>query len=129
MSDEKRKILVFGNPLVGSDSIALRVAQSLKNKAGFVFEFVNSPEELGKFGKELLIMDAVQGLDRIELLQGLDKIRLAPRITTHDFDLTFNLKLLEKTKKISKIRIIAIPQEMRLQDAVFGVEKLLKKIK
>lgn len=126
-----KKILVFGNPLVGSDSIALRVAEALKKNDGhnFSFEFVNSPEELQKFGKELLIMDAVQGLDRVELLQGLDKIRLAPRITTHDFDLAFNLKLLEKTKKIGKVRIIAIPQEMQLQDAVFSIEKLLKKIK
>ncbi|MDO8647270.1 MAG: hypothetical protein Q7R70_02540 [Candidatus Diapherotrites archaeon] len=128
---EKKKILVFGNPNVDSDNIALKVADQLQktNGHGFTFEIVESPEGIEKFGKRLLIMDSVQGLDRVELLHGLNKIRLAPRITTHDFDLAFNLKLLEKTKKIEKISIIAVPQDYGLQDAVFGVEALLKKIR
>ena len=126
-----KKILVFGNPLVQNDSIALKVAHSIrkKNSPEFAFEFVNSPEELEKDGRELLIMDAVQGLDRVQVLESLDSIRLAPRITTHDFDLTFNLKLLEKTKRIDKVSIIAIPQEMSVQMAVFSVEQLLKRMK
>ena len=130
-ANNAKKILVFGNPLIENDSIALKVAHSIhkKNGSSFAFEFVNSPEELEKYGKELLIMDAVNGLDRVQVLESLDSIRLAPRITTHDFDLAFNLKLLEKTKRIDKVRIIAIPQEMSVQMAVFGVEKLLKRMK
>lgn len=131
MSVEKRKILVFGNPNVDCDNIALRVAGQLQKNNGhaFDFEIVESPDGLEKYGKNLLIMDSVQGLERVELLHGLNSIRLAPRITTHDFDLAFNLKLLEKTGKIDKISIIAVPQEYGLQNAIFAVEALLKKIK
>jgi Ni,Fe-hydrogenase maturation factor len=127
----EKKILVFGNPLFDADSIALKVADALKKHKnnGFSFEVLESAEGLEKYGKELLLMDAVEGLDRVELLKGLDSIRLPPRFTTHDFDLAFNLKLLEKTKKISKVRIIAIPKEMQLQDAVFAVEKILERLK
>ena len=126
-----RKILVFGNPLIEKDSIALKIAKVLQNSKnnGFAFEFVNSPEELQNYGSELLIMDAVKGLDRVQLLEGLDKIHLPPRITTHDFDLTFNLKLLQKIGKISKVQLIAIPPEMQLQYAIATVEKLLNELK
>jgi len=132
MNDVKKAVLVFGNPQVENDSIALKVANALKgskNNSRFSFEFVNSPEELRNYGKDLLIMDAVEGLDRVELIDGLDTIRLSPRITTHDFDLTFNLKLLEKAKKIDKVSIIGIPQEYQVQEAVYSVEKLLEKMK
>lgn len=129
--NQKNKILVFGNPFFEADSIALQVAEVLKKSKinGFYFEFVNSPEELGKFGKNLLIMDSAKGLQRVQLIKGLDCIQLAPRFTTHDFDLAFNLKLLKKTKRISSIAFIAIPQEMQLQEAVFSAAKLLEKLK
>ena len=129
---EKKAVLVFGNPQVENDSIALKVANALKGSKSngrFSFEFVNSPEELQSYGRNLLIMDAVQGLDRVELIQGLDKIRLSPRLSTHDFDLSFNLKLLEKTKKVDNVSIIAIPQEYQVQAAVYSVERLLKKMR
>lgn len=125
-------MLVFGNPLVENDSIALKVAKVLQNSRRngvYAFEFVNSPEELQAYGRNLLIMDAVQGLDRVQFLDGLDKIRLSPRITTHDFDLTFNLKLLQKAGRLDKISIIAIPQEYQVQAAAYSVEQLLKRLK
>ena len=73
LSDEKRanqgkrhKILIFGNPLLKEDSLPLRLIDDLR-KAYPEIEFreFDPNENLEKEGRNLVIIDTVEGIDRV----------------------------------------------------------------
>ncbi len=120
------KILVFGNPLVQEDSIAIRVASLLKGR--FEFKFVDAAEEIESEGKNPVILDAVEGVRKVELIQDLDRLQTSPVYSMHDFDLGIALKLLKKVGKIKSVRIIAIPKNYEVEKAAEEAERLLTPI-
>ncbi|MEW6295367.1 MAG: hypothetical protein AB1467_03685 [Candidatus Diapherotrites archaeon] len=126
---EKKKILVFGSPEVEEDSLALRVALLLGPEFPEIeFVFIDSTEEIKNFGGKIIAMDAVQGIKKVELIEDLEKVKLPPRITGHDFDAAFNLKLLKKTGQIKEIKIIGIPMDYPEEKAAREAGKKIKAI-
>ena len=119
----------MGNPLMREDSIALRVAAQLQNKLKNIeFEEIASIDSLREFPKELVIMDAVKGVEKVCLVSDLEKLSGSNVFSLHDLDSGFQLKLFKKMGKIKKVKIIAIPQKMELKKAVAEATKLLKTI-
>ena len=59
--------------------------------------------------EKLFIMDVAEGIERVQLLEDLNKLETMHPISGHDFDLAMELKMLQKVEKIGKIKIIAIP--------------------
>lgn len=95
-----KKVLVFGNPLLEKDSIALRVGKKLeKEMKGIEFSFLEEPEELEELSEEewkkAVILDAVDGIKEVKIIP-LSKLQEYKRLTAHDLDLGFYLQLKKK---------------------------------
>ena len=110
--ETKKTVLVFGNPLVQKDSLALRLLPKLRKALPDV-DFVEldgtEAEEIAGYGPDLLILDVAEGIKEPALITDLDKLELPKALSMHDFDLAWNLKLLMKVGKIKSVRIIAVP--------------------
>ncbi len=121
-----QRVLVFGNPLIERDSIALRVAEGLKREVkGVRFEVIAEPDEVKKW-KNVVILDAVQGLKEVKEIS-MRKLFQRKIFSLHDFDLGFYLLLQKKIGKIKEkdVRIIGIPIGMNELKAKEKVKKIL----
>jgi len=122
-----KKILVFGNPLVKEDSLALKVAERLKGRVkGIEFKAVQSLDDVEE-REDLCIMDVAKGLEKLQLIDDLSKLETVQPVSGHDFDLALELKLLKKIGRIGKVRIIAIPASYTLEKAVEEAEGVLER--
>jgi len=122
-------IYVFGNPDVSYDTIALSVAKRLRRQMQKVHFIIHNPhEDLAPQERDLIIMDCAQGIKKVVLIEDLDALALTPSATLHDFDITFQLKLLKKIGKIDTVKIIAIPQDMDVSLACKQVKEILHRL-
>ena len=104
------KILVFGNPLVEEDSLALKIAKVLAKKFPEIdFKELDAVEEIQNEGKNPVILDVVQGIRKPVLLSNFDQLKTEKIYSMHDFDLGMTLKLLKKLGFIETVKIIAVP--------------------
>ncbi|MFH2106203.1 MAG: hypothetical protein ABII22_03005 [Candidatus Micrarchaeota archaeon] len=126
-----KKILVFGNELVKSDSLALMVAREL-GKSGKLkdieFKELDAVEEIQNEGKDLVILDVVQGIKKLTIITDFDQLKSSQIYTLHDFDLGMNLKLLKKLGHIDKMKIIGIPMGWKKEKAVKEVRSAIKQL-
>jgi Ni,Fe-hydrogenase maturation factor len=124
------KVYVFGNEDLGGDMVAITIARKLDGVVeGVEFVFVKPNEDLPFVGeKEVVIMDAVEGVENIEMIEDneLDKINLTKSVSVHDFDLGFQLKYLKKLGKLGKVTIIGLPQEG--SDDYLCIQSILRKL-
>ena len=129
---EKINILVFGNPLVPKDNLALKILPEIKSKFPNInFKEFDPTENLHKEGRKLKIMDVVEGLDRVKLIsfppKPFNHLQINKPFSLHDFDLTQNLKLLKKMNIIDKVEIIGIPQKISKEEAINQSQLILRK--
>lgn len=120
--NSKKIVLVFGNPLIKTDSLPIELAAELSKKlSGYDFLKADPSEELDKFGTHLTIIDTVVGIKKTAIFseKDLESLEHEKRFSVHGFDLGFSLKLLLKLGKIKTIKIIGIPQN-------YGKKKALK---
>ncbi len=118
------KILVFGNPYLEYDSLAVRVAKSLELES-IEFIICTSPEQM--LEKEFeYILDVVEGIDKVEVFDNLKLLNPHKMFSLHDFDVTFFLSLLERLGRIDKVRIIGIPMGYGFDKARKSVEDILQ---
>jgi len=95
------KILVFGNPLVKKDSLALRLIPKLEREFPEIkFIEADSTEDLSRFGKNLKIIDVSPRIKEVKTFnikneQDLKILNTSKIFSMHDFDLGYNLKLLK----------------------------------
>lgn len=120
------KIFVFGNSLIENDSLALKIAKRLKGKVkGIKFEAVESLDDVEQ-KENLYIMDVAFGIEKVQVIENLEKLETKQPVSGHDFDLAIELKLLKKIGRIGKVKIIAIPAKYDLNKAVEEVKEMLK---
>ena len=123
-----KKILVFGNPYLKQDNLAVRVGKKLKVKG---FEVVNcsSPDDLLNHDlSNSIILDVAQGISKVTFFTDIDSLEFSVIFSLHDFDLGFFLKLLKETGKVKKVNIIGVPQGYDEEKATVEVVKLVKKL-
>ena len=128
------KILIFGNPLVKEDNLALRIMPQLMEKFPEIeFKETEPTEEIKKEGRNLKIIDVVEGINEVKLLNldSLDDfnnfLKTDKIYSMHDFDLGYNLKLLKKIDLIDKAEIICIPADFSEREAFSQVQLILRK--
>lgn len=122
------KILVFGNPLLKNDSIPLQLIPKLQKEfPEIAFQDFDPTENLEKEGKNLIILDTIQGLKKIKLIESIDQISKTKIYSMHDFDLGYNLKLLKKIGKIDSAKIIGIPMKISKEKALTQIKSILRK--
>lgn len=106
----KQKIYIFGNPLLPFDSLPIKLAPRLAAALPeFEFIVVDPNENLKPENKELIIIDAVEGIDEVVVINDIDKIKTEKIYSLHDFDLGYNLKLLQKLGELERVKILGIP--------------------
>ncbi len=115
-----KTIYIFGNPLLPFDNSALKLIPKLKETFPQIkFMAFDPNENLKPINKELYIIDVAEGIKKLEVITDLNKIKTEKICSLHDFDLAFNLKLLEKIGKLEKIIIWAIPMDTTNQRKIF----------
>lgn len=104
------QISIFGNPDLDFDSLSLKILPQLQNKFPDIKFKTQDPNELDFPGQnQWIIIDTVQGINKVQFID-IDKIENhKKRATVHDFDLSAYLKLIRKIKKHIDIKIIGIP--------------------
>ena len=118
-------VFVFGNEYLEQDSLALKVARKLKIPDVEFRETSNLSDILCCYGKDIWLMDVVEGLKEPCVLSDIDKIKAGRIVSLHDFDLAYFLKLLKKTGDVKRVRIIGIPQQGSEKEIVKKVRELI----
>ncbi|MBW2999377.1 hypothetical protein KY339_01785 [Candidatus Woesearchaeota archaeon] len=121
------KILCFGNEFVKEDSLAKEIADEL-NIDNVEFVKCSSIDDLydHKNEEELFIMDVVKGIDKVIVINDIDKLKQFKACSCHDFDLAFYLKLLTEIGQLKKVNIIGIPAEGNKEEIKEELAEMLK---
>lgn len=124
---EKTKILIFGNPIVKKDRIALVMTQDLRKEfPQILFKEFDAVEDLQKEGQSLYIIDAVDGINDVTVITDVNFFVINKIYSVHDFDLGYYLKLLKKMDMIKHVVIFGIPIGMKKE---LALKQLKQKIK
>ncbi|MBN1275612.1 hypothetical protein JXA12_04970 [Candidatus Woesearchaeota archaeon] len=118
-----RTVLVFGNPHLKDDSLAVQVAQSL-DLADVEFRVTANLNDLLEARYDA-IMDVAYGVPRVVLLDDLSKLREHRMVSLHDYDVAYFLKLMKAMGRLQRVRIIAIPASYPFGKALEEVARLL----
>lgn len=125
------RILVFGNPLVAKDSIALQALPFLQERFSDIeFKEFDAVEDLEKEGSEPILLDSVEGIPYCMIITDLSKLEKTSRqVSMHDFDLRHTLLLLHKMGIIKRVIIIGIPSHYSLEKAILETIEIIEKLK
>jgi Ni,Fe-hydrogenase maturation factor len=120
------KILVFGNPLLKIDSLPIRIISDLRKKfPEITFKEFDPNENLEKEGRELNIIDTVEGINKATLITDIDSIKTSRLYSMHDFDLGYSLKLLKKLSYIDSVKIFGVPMKISKKEALKQLTDLI----
>ena len=122
------RVLVFGNPIAKIDSAAVKISEKLTIRMpGIKFVRFDTSEDLEKEGGDLVIMDAVVGLEKPRMVK-LEELELPSNpLSLHGFDLMWNLLLLKKLGRLKSATIIGVPARQPYTKNIEAVKKLLLK--
>jgi len=112
------QIFVFGNPDLKIDSLPIRILPQLKKNLPHMDFQVKDPNEEWDIPEELVIIDTVLGIEKVEIFTDLKNFSAAQHVSLHDFDLVTQLLYLQKLGKIKKIKIIGIPPSIKESEAI-----------
>lgn len=125
--NSKKKIYIFGNPLLPFDNMPNKLAPELERAFPKIDFIIADPNEnLKPENGKLVIIDTVIGPKKVVVMDEVKKIELSPAYSMHDLDLGFNLKLLKKIGKLKKITIFGIPNNLSKKKALVQLTALLR---
>jgi len=102
----------LGNEFVKEDSLAIELADTLKNKFKDVkFKKIDNFEDMITIKDKYYFMDVCEGISKARLINDIAVFENIRTITSHDIDFGFFLKLNDKLGEINKVNIICIPQQ------------------
>ncbi len=120
------RVLVFGNILVEEDSLPLRLIHKLREEfSNFEFVEFDPAENLESEGPDLIIIDAVEGIEKVMVFTDVDSFQKTKRFSLHDFDLGMTLKLMQKLGKLNSVKIFGIPMNYDEQAAFVELKTFL----
>lgn len=122
-------IFVAGNYLLNMDSLPLRIMGALSKKFPQIRFEEFDPTENFPNQKNLVILDTVFGIKKVELISDSEKFVLPKNVSLHDFDLAVNLKLMQKAGVIEGFKIIGVPPNLSEKKALEQVsEKIMSSL-
>lgn len=127
MSQRKKvKVLVFGNPILKNDCLPLKLVLELGRLFPEIeFKEFDPNENLDNEGRNLNIIDTIEGAKRVVLITEVDSISLPKRYSMHDFDLGYNLKLLKKLDYLDSVKIFGVPMKITKAKALKELSALI----
>ncbi len=94
--------------MVVKDTLAVTVAKRLADDFPEIsFIHLDPNEEIND--RDITLLDVAYGIKKVSIIEDLDKLSIGKKVSLHDYDVAFSLKLMKKIGMIRKIRIIAIP--------------------
>ncbi|MDD3487338.1 MAG: hypothetical protein PHF35_03110 [Candidatus Moranbacteria bacterium] len=121
---KKQKIYIFGNPLLDFDNLPIKLAPKLREIFPEIdFAITDPNENLKPVDGELNIIDTAEGIKKITVLDDISKIEASSAFSLHDFDLAFNLKLLQKIGELKRVKIFCVPMQGDEKDILEQLEK------
>jgi len=121
---ENKTIYIFGNPLLDFDNLPIKFAPKLREAFPDInFVIADPNENLKPVDKELIIIDTVENIEKVVLIDDIAKLETQKLYSLHDFDLAFNLKLLQKIGELKKVTIIGVPMR---EDEERTLKELIK---
>jgi Ni,Fe-hydrogenase maturation factor len=119
------KLLVFGNPALAIDNLAVKVGEEL-NKQGHDVTHLENPIALFDLRlDDYVIIDVALGIEEVTLLADVDKLVHGRLCSLHDMDMAFFLKLKKALGEHENVRIIALPQQGTVDQVLPSVQTLL----
>jgi len=124
----KRKIIyIFGNPMLDFDNLPLKLVLQLKKIFPEIDFMIADPNEnLKPVNRKLIIIDSVEGIEKVTLIENLDQLKIEKKYSLHDLDLAFNLKLLQKIGKLEKVKILGVPMKGDEKEILEQLEKWIR---
>ena len=121
-----KNILVFGNPYLKEDSLAVKIGKKLHLK-GFKVVHCSKPDDLLNHDiNQSVILDVAKGIEEVTLFNDIDSLEFSVIFSLHDFDLGYFLKLMKETGKLGKTNIIGIPLEYDEKRAIGEIKSIIK---
>jgi len=112
---------------VKKDSTPLKILPELAKEFPEIhFVEIDAIEEIGSFGKELIILDSADGITDVCLLTDLKKLETKSIVSMHDFDLAYTLKLMKKIGRLNSVKIFCIPTKMKKNRALKETAALIR---
>jgi len=125
--NKKKAIHIFGNPLLDFDNLPLKLAPKLEKLFPEINFVITDPSEnLKPINDELIIIDTVEGIKKVVLIDDLEKLETNKIYSLHDFDLAFNLKLLQKIGELSSVKIFGVPMDGDEEEILEQLAQLIK---
>ncbi|MFH1509001.1 MAG: hypothetical protein ABIE68_02455 [bacterium] len=125
------EIWLLGNKDLAIDNLPLKLKKKLQKEfPEFEFFEISYIENEESIPRPLVIIDTVQGIDKVKLFRDIKEFRKNPSITMHDLDVHSQLLFLDKLKKLpSHILIFGLPQNSEadevLPDLIFSLRSNL----
>jgi hypothetical protein len=98
-----------GNPAVRRDTVQYRILPQLRRVFPSVDFREADPNENFVPEEGSIIIDSVEGIDSVQLFDSLDDFAAHHTVSSHDYDLAFHLRVLQKLHKISSVTILGVP--------------------
>src|SRR3989344_7472818 len=112
-------VYLIGNPSVDADNLPHALLSYLQHSYACIEV---DPTETFEPVEGAVIIDTVQGIERVQWFDSLDDFVVTKSVSVHDYDLYLHLKLLQKLTKI-KIRILGVPQGKKVEEVIDEVMK------
>jgi len=121
-----KTIYLVGNLLVEEDSIPLKLKSELQKAFKTVeFKEFDPTEDLPDDLNELVMIDSIEGINKSQSFEDVDRFMTQKNYSMHDFDLGWQLKLAKKMGKLYKVKIIGVPQKGDLKKILEEVKSLI----
>jgi Ni,Fe-hydrogenase maturation factor len=126
----KKKIIhIFGNPLLDFDNLPLKLAPKLEKLFPEIDFVITDPSEnLEPIDGELIIIDTIEGIEKVTVIDDIEKLETGKIFSLHDFDLAFNLKLLQKIGKLKRVKIFGVPMDGDEKEILEQLGKIINSI-
>jgi Ni,Fe-hydrogenase maturation factor len=125
--NNKKTIYIFGNPLLDFDNLPLRLAPKLTILFPEIdFAITDPNENLKPIDGELTIIDTVADIEKVVLIDDIEKLETSKIYSLHDFDLAFNLKLLQKIGKLKSVKIFGVPMDGDEEEILKQLTKMVR---
>jgi Ni,Fe-hydrogenase maturation factor len=125
---KKTTIHIFGNPMLDFDNLPLKLTPKLEKTFPEIDFIVTNPSEnIEPIDGELIIIDTVEGIKKITLTDDIGKLEINKIYSLHDFDLSFNLKLLQKIGKLKRVKIFGVPMNGNEKEILEQLKSAIKK--
>ena len=116
------EVYLVGNSMVDFDSLPIRLMEDLSSQHKDInFMEFDPTEDLETEEDPVVFVDTVEGIKEVLIFENLDKFLLQKPYSLHDFDLGWELKLLQKVNKLNDVIIIGVPPN-------YDKEKAMKEI-